>query len=67
MTTITTVEATNQLRFVQRNFVFEAGKNLESQSIRVLQQAWRIISRDGEAVATGEIEWRDVPLAQEWE
>lgn len=61
---ITTIEATNQLRFVQRDLVFEAGGDIESQSIKVLQQAWHIISRDGKEVR-GEVEWRDVPLVDE--
>lgn len=62
MATITTAEATNQLRFVQRHF--SDGKHLETHSIKVLQQAWHILSRDGELVR-GEVEWRDIPLVHE--
>jgi hypothetical protein len=53
---VTTVEATNQLRFLEKE-----GLGMSSM---VLQQAWHIISRDGELVR-GEVEWRDVPLVRE--
>jgi hypothetical protein len=52
----TTEEATTQLRFR----VKEPGTET-----LVLQQAWLILSRDGGIVCSAEIEWRDVPIAND--
>ncbi len=53
-------QPTNQLRFVKRWFsVAEMGNNVRREKM-VLQQAWAPSSG-------GQIEWRDVPVADEIE
>jgi hypothetical protein len=57
-------ETTNQLRFVER----ETDLGQMKTTRRVLQQAHRIMVRDDETCVLmgGRIEWRDVPLVDEF-